>query len=157
MGESHTSYTHITNHHGQSDLEQDGRNRTAETRRPTASATTAPCASHKQRRQTRNDVRDNRQRSRVQKVRRLYHRRPADIINRSATTVMTTTTSTTNSASATIPPVHDIQHDQSHAVDEQLDDSALILHSVNTSTDAPDRQAGCDPHPHRRSTATHRS
>lgn len=111
-------------------LEQDGRNRTAGARRLPAPATTAPCMSRKQRDEPRNDVRHDRQRRRIEHVSRLYHSRPTLIINRSATTATTTTASMTKSDSATIPPVYRIQHEQRHTIHEQLDDSALILHSA---------------------------
>jgi len=121
-------------------LEQDGRNRTAGARRPTAPATTAPCVSREQRDQTRNDVRHNGERGRVEHIRRLYHSRPTDSITRSATTTMTTTARMTNRDSTTIPPIHDIQHRQHSNVHHQLQHSALILHSANISTGGRNRQ-----------------
>ena len=126
-------------------LEQDGRNRTAGARRLPAPATTAPCMSHEQRNQAGGNVRDDCQRDRIEHVGRLYHNRPADVINRSAATAITTTTSVTNSDSATAPPVNHVQHDQRHAVHGQLQHSALILHSADTTTSATDHQVDFAP------------
>ena len=127
-------------------LEQDGRNRTAGARRLPAPATTAPCMSREQRNQAGGNVRDDCQRDRIEHVGRLYHNRPADVINRSAATAITTTTSVTNSDSATAPPVNHVQHDQRHAVHGQLQHSALILHSTDISTGGRNCQEDCDPH-----------
>jgi len=62
--------------------------------------TTAPCILREQRDQTRNDVRHDCERGRIEHIRRLYHSRPANTINRSATTTITTIASVTKSDSA---------------------------------------------------------
>ena len=61
---------------------------------------------HKQRDQPRNDVRDDCQRSRIEHVRCFYHSRPAETINRRATTDMTTTINVTKSDSAISDSTH---------------------------------------------------
>ncbi len=127
-------------------LEQGRRNRTARARRPTAPATTAPCVSRKQRNEPRGNVRHDCERRRVEHVGDIYHSRPADVINRSATTVTTTTTSVAKSDSATRPPIHNVEHRQYRDVHHQLHHSALILHSADISTSAQNRQAGCALH-----------
>jgi len=100
-------------------------------------------ASRKQRDEPRNDIRDYSKRCRIEHVSRLYHSRTTDNMNRSATTVMTTMTRMTKSDSAKIPPVHDVQHEQRHAVHHQLQYSTLILHSADASTRAQTRQGHC--------------
>jgi hypothetical protein len=108
--------------------------------------TTAPCISREQRNQAGGNVGHNCQRSRVEHVRRLYyHSRPTDSINRITTTVMMTTTRTPASASTTIPPIHDVEHEQHRTVHSQLKHSALILHSADTTTSATDHQVDFAP------------
>ena len=102
-------------------------------------------ALREQRDEPRNDVRHDCERGRVEHVRRLYHSRPADVINRSAATVITTTTSVTKSDSATRPPIYGVDHRQCRNVHQKLHDSALILHSANISATATDRQVDSDP------------
>jgi len=98
-----------------------------------------------QRNQAGGNVGDDRQRRRPEHISRLYHSRTTPSITRSATTTITTIASITKSDSATRPPIYDVQHEQRHTVHDELDNSALILHSADINTSATDRQAGSGP------------